>query len=694
MTGRARGCWAGLAVGVAALVVGALTVPAWLSGIVEGLAAKDGFRGMLSRQVGGAMKVRGEFAELDLKDWRVRTAHFRSEGMPGEAIEALEAEGITGKFDPAGVLRRVWRVDWVDVERARIALRMPDDAKKIVKQKGRRPPWAVLMPDRFSCGPIRCPDAVMEFPFQGGTASLTNLAVTAELIGRDFRYHATNGFLDFPLFPPMRVEDLVIFVTRPMIDVEQARLVASAPGDPAAANLKVRMGMREDKSVKADVVLKRMPIGQAMPERLRGRLAGRASGRMVWENDPTGGNIVSDGALSLEDVRLGNLPMLDELARLHSNPELKQFDFDKFQCKFFVRTNLFWAERLQLASEGKVKLRGDVWYLAKEQTGGVEMVLAEVPLARWLPEDAKPRVSAVAGGWFRWTGRPDNLEGSSGSALLETAGEIRNPTGLKSLLAPVGISVPDFLQVTNARVQLDYAGRVFEVRDLALDAPGFIHLRAKGSWAPNDVLELDAAVGGLEFERWLPAAARSYVKGSARLEGRWRCPKLEFDRGDGEVRLNLDGMRVTDVKILRQAARFLKDSGLNELRFQRARLTAVYRRGRITLRDIDFMSAGKLGVRGTVEIGLRRELSGGLEVGLAPKNVGWLPEAGGGLFSGRGENLAWAPVRLAGTLKKPEQDFDRRVLSEVKGSPSTLVWLLMKAVSWVLGDWLGTAPKM
>ena len=124
-----------------ALVAGATVAlaPLWLPRLAEHWAAKEGFRGMLSREVSKSMKVEGQFAPLALRDWRVRTESFESEGMPGEAIGLLNVYGIEGEFDPAGGWDRAWRVNWIRAERGRVALRKPDDSKNIVAPKGKTP---------------------------------------------------------------------------------------------------------------------------------------------------------------------------------------------------------------------------------------------------------------------------------------------------------------------------------------------------------------------------------------------------------------------------------------------------------------------------------------------------------------------------------------------------------------------------
>jgi len=684
-----RLCWAG---GSLAMAIGcaALLAPQWLPHIAEGWAAKESFRGMLSREVSRSMKVEGRFAPLELRDWRVRTASFESIGMPGEAIGGLWIYGIEGEFDPRGVIDRAWRVNWIRADRGRIVLRMPDDSKKLVLPKGRPPPWAAFMPDHFECGPIHARDVVLEFPFHGRAATVSNMAVTATLVGRDFKYHGTNGVLDCPLLPPLRVEEMDIFVTRPMIDIIDSRFRALDPADPARARAKLRMGMRDDKSVRADITAERLPFDQAMPERLRGRVTGRASGRFQWENDPSGGAIHSDGTLRLSSVRIANIPFLDELARVHENPDLKSFDFKEFACDFLLERDVFRARNVRLESERKLRLAGDVTYDLKGQVGEVEVDLLEVPVTTWLPAEIKPRVSAAAWGRLLWRGRPDQIEGSTAEGYLQIdEGQVRNPAKLQAILGPLGISVPDEITVDRMALHFTYAERVFRAESFELEAPDLIRLSATGSWDEADELEVEAEVGELDLARWLPSSWRRHVSGRAEIRGRWKAPRLDVVRGSGEATLRLVNARLARLDALDQLARFFKDDRFRRLEFDRASARCGWDGSVMEIRDIDIRCRGRLGVSGSVRVMRGGRLAGDLRVGLSPADLRQLHGASEGIFTRRSDGLVWATVRVGGTLRKPTQDLGDRLMTSVKRRPWSMLQLGARAVSWWLGDLFG-----
>lgn len=667
-----------------------LSAPRWLPRLVEHWASKEEFRGMLSREVSKSMKVEGRFSPLDLRDWRVRTESYESVGMPGEAIGLLNVYGIEGEFDPRGVLGRAWRVNWIRAERGRIALRMPDDSKKIVAPKGKPPPWAAIMPDHFECGPIHAKDVLLEFPFHGRTATVSNMAVTATLVGRDFKYSGTNGVLDCPLLPPLRVESMEIFVTRPMIEILDSRFRAPGDDDPARATAKVRMGMRDDKSVRADVTAERLPFDQAMPEKLRGRVTGRASGRILWINDADGGNARSGGELHLHDVRLRDIPFLDELARVHENPDLREFLFQEFACAFRLKDGRFDARQVELVSEGKMRLTGDVGYDHREGVGEVDVDLLEVPLMAWLPEEIKPRVSAAAWGRLRWKGKPEQIEGSTAEGYLQIDdGQVRNPARLQAVLRPLGIDVPDALTVRKMALHFAYEERVFRAENFELEAPGLIRVGAKGTWDEADELAVEADVGDLDLGRWLPSAWRRHISGSADISGRWKAPGLELDRGTGEAMLRIASATFAQHEALDLLARFFKDDRFRRLDFDRASLRCIWDGRVMEIRDIDVRSRGRIAITGAVRVTAGGRLAGSLQVGLTPGHLRELHGAGESIFGRRSGEFAWASVKIGGTLRRPTEDLGDRLKSAVKRRPWAMLQLGARAASWWLGDLFG-----
>ncbi|MBJ7326725.1 MAG: hypothetical protein JHC52_05190, partial [Chthoniobacterales bacterium] len=183
--------------------------------------AEAAFNRMLSQSVSHALKVDGEFGPLRLQDdWSVVAENFTSKGWPGQAIGALDTGRARGSFDVWGILRGEWSVPSIEIAKADFRLVNPDDALKREDPVVPPKPWyAFLMPSRFNCGWIDCPDTSIELPFGRATVRGAGQHIGAMMIGKNFKYFGKGGQLLYPDYPAMEIDALEVYVTREMIDI-------------------------------------------------------------------------------------------------------------------------------------------------------------------------------------------------------------------------------------------------------------------------------------------------------------------------------------------------------------------------------------------------------------------------------------------------------------------------------------------
>ena len=84
-----------------------------------------------------------------------------------------------------------------------------------------------------------------------------------------------------------------------------------------------RIGMREDKSMDAEVQVTEMSIEKILPENLRPLIHGKISGKLNWHRDTSGVEVSSEGDLKLTGASISNLSVFKELTDLHNNPDLQ-----------------------------------------------------------------------------------------------------------------------------------------------------------------------------------------------------------------------------------------------------------------------------------------------------------------------------------------------------------------------------------
>jgi hypothetical protein len=678
--------------GVLALLLGALAavIHVWGPGLLKPWGESPGFRQMLSREVSKAMKVDGEFAPLTLDGWTATTASYTSTGWPGEAIGSLNAEGITGTFNPDAIFRRVWEVERIEIRRGTFTLRMPDDALKRPPAKGPKPWYAVFMPTRFFCPMIVCPDADVVFPFGGKEGKLTHLNLKANMIGRDFEYHADAGRFQFPMLPEMEVKGLNIFITREMVDIRFARL-EGLDGDPARMSVQGRMGMRDDKSIKARVEMTRMPFAQVMPEDWKGRLEGRITAKAAWETDASGTRSQSDGLATLNNVRISNWDWLDHLARMQKNPDLSVLEIPDAACVYTLDGTRFTAEKIRLDVKNKMRLSGSASYDWKSKESAADLVIDDIPLASWLPETLKPRLQATCHGTLKWKGREGHPETTVAEATFSMPKGRYEPAGsILKFVERYGLSLPRVVDIQETRVDLFYEKGNVSAKNLQFEAPGVIRIKGDVDWLQDGLFAARIGFGGLDATLWHPLSGEGRARGM--LEGAiaWKSPRHDLSGGNGSGDLNVVRGGLQDFGLQRTLARFLKRDDPLELDFSEFRSAWTYDNGASSVRNIRILAPGKLGVEGGFAVARGGALTGELWIGAPREWLDWLPEAETAVFTRKKEGLFWAKVTLSGTLKEPKHDLGKQIMHVLARHPGTMIELAGRGISWWLGDVLGT----
>jgi len=673
------------------LVAGAVVLifgPGWMRKTVEG----EGFRAMLSREVSKSMKVDGEFAPLKLEGWTAVTDSYTSTGWPGEAIGALDAHGIRGTFNPAGVLKSQWLLSLIMVEEGRFVLRNPDDALKRHPVPGKKPWYAALMPRFFHINWIECAKADVEFPLGSITGGLRSVHLGATMIAQDFVYYVKDGNLEFPGFPRFAVDALKIYVTRSMVQVDYGYLRAT-DGETGLLQLSGRMGQREDKSIQVKLEADGLGIGAFLPEEVRPLLSGRVTGGIDYKTDEHGENAAGSGALTWTGAGLGNWGPLTDAARVPGRPDLSSINAETVKLVYTVKGGVFSVNDLDFLAAGKVRMKGAVSYDLKNKSGKLDVVLKEMPISVWLPAELKTLTDAMIEGNVQWQGSVKEWQQSSASGQLDFGGaSVENPVRSIASMGTHSPRFPTAVTLEKASLGFKYIDRVLHAERLVLDAPGFFRVNGSGSWGLDDRLAVDIQFAFPALESWLPASLTKKLQGNLSGHVRWASPRLRLGDGSGEGSLSLEKTVLRDFKFQEFIARFLKDDAWLALDFSQVKLDWRRVSGGIEAQNIDFFAPDHVGLTGSLRIGEGSELSGKLQVGLAAKALTWLPGATETIFTRSAHGLHWAEVELSGTMQEPKQDLVPRMVKEITRHPLALAELAVRGVSWWLGDELGTAP--
>jgi hypothetical protein len=678
------------------LLAAALALAGYLEGykIAKSWVESPAGQRVASRGLGKAIKVDGRFQPLHLNGWTIQTESFAGPGWPGEALGKIDAHNIRAEFDPSAFFRRAWRISGIQIDRASIQLQAPNDAlKRPVPPKKPRPWYAFFLPDRFECGPIVVQDTALEFSFQKQTAHIHDAHVQADLIGKDLKYTATSGILDFPYLPPLRIQRLEMMVTRPLITISTAQLAAIDPADPARVTLNGQLGMRENKAIDATVEIVQMPIERILPENLQSLIHGRASGKLVWTRDSSGRQVFSEGDLTITGGRIDDLSVFRQLALLHDNPDLKDFLFDQATCHFRLQDGVCTLD-LRARCAGKFDLSGRISYVVATKVSGLDVSFGGLPLQTWLPPDLKAQSSGVAKASLKWQGQLDTIKNSAGTVAINLDGaQLRMPEVIRRVLAPKHLRAPDRIEFQKAELNIDYRDQTFQLTRGDLVLPKILNAQLSGSLSPGTALAAAIDWQGLTIQDWLPPELADQFSGDMAGHATMKVTHWKLADGAyaGEVTLLKGELRYTSVQSM--LARFTNDRRLLKIPLTRAHFFWSWDRGNLLVTGIDLRGRDELGVQGELRMKADKKLTGLLWIGTKPVYLQPLADAADAVFTRRAEGLIWARVTVSGTTRKPQQDLSAQVLTQIKRRPFVALGLGLKLVSWYAGNLFGAADE-
>ena len=307
------------------------------------------------------------------------------EGAEGrKEIFSIRANDITAKFNPWGIFLRRWQLDDVHINSGDVEIHTYEPTPEPVATK----PWyAIFLPDRVYLKQVVCDTANVTWQLRGKTAGFfgTRLVITPH--GRDFEYRAGGGAMKMALMPDLYLRGTHLLITRELLTLYNLDL---APDEKSGGSIHLegRAGLKEDKSINADMKFTKMPVAPWAPESWRGHFAGVASGDVHWSGKNTKLESSSGhGTFRLEHGHVSGLPFLRKLASITGKKSLQTLEPE--ECAFNVEWNYPRLEFTEIAIEesGKFRIEGMVNIDHHALGGEIRLGVAPEYLA-WLP-DAK-----------------------------------------------------------------------------------------------------------------------------------------------------------------------------------------------------------------------------------------------------------------------------------------------------------------
>jgi hypothetical protein len=659
--------------------------PAVLTAWVE----SEGFRNMLSRATSHSLKVQGQFEPIDLDGWTARTGGFRSIGLPGQVITRLDAQNAAGTFNPQGVRQGLWEFNEIAIERAELGLQSPTLSQGSAPRKP--PPWyAVFLPTRFYPRVVDAQSVRLFWKFRGQEASIDPMHLFVTPSGRDWEFTGTGGRLAMELVPELWMKEISVHMSKPYFDVQSVTFVSPRENDPAWVTIAAKMGLLPaDRKLTAKVRVHEVPIDPALPEKLRPYFEGRASGEVDWSSDGNEkGRDRASGKLNLVNAEIIDLPLLEALVGIHRRTDLTSIRFQEAGLSFLWADEVFQTSDLQISSQGLLAVRASVRLPADLSLASARLYLDRFEIDPWLPG-----IHGIVSGWLNWRGDPTELLHAKVNGYLSLAeGRIGNVDFIHELAKRTKVLVPQEIEIQEAWMKYSMDEGIARINEFYFRSGRDATVKG-GAELSADRKHLSAKISlnNVPLDPWLESDYQTYLNGladgSIEFDGRLDNMRAASLRGRLAV---VDGV-IRNNRFLQTVARFFKDEIFLELPLDEASLDYEWKGGSLKLTNINIESYRRAAVRGHLEIQPEaRTIQGTIQFGLMPRNLRWLPNDGSRVFGIEDEGYRWATVNIAGTLRRPRQDLTPAVVSDLLRDPPALMWMLVRAASWWLGDVLGT----
>jgi hypothetical protein len=311
-----------------------------------------------------------------------------------KAITSLEAQGITGRFNPLGVFLRRWQIDDLHINHAEIGIHVYEPKPE---PKPAKPWYFVFLPDRVYLKRVWSDDVGVTWPMRGETGGIfqTRLIITPH--GRDFEYRANGGTLKNPAMPELAVRQIHLLITKKVFTLYQLDLNSgdgSIHGEGSTA-------ISGEKNADFGFNWNDMPVRNWLPKTWNGNFAGTATGDLHWTGDDYKlAAATMTGAVQVKGGRVSNLKFLDTISAVTKRNDLAQLDLNVCRLKFGLRQGDCELNDVEIEQKEKFRIEGTISFSDRSLGGTLQIGVARQYLD-WLPHPEE--VFTRESGGYLWT---------------------------------------------------------------------------------------------------------------------------------------------------------------------------------------------------------------------------------------------------------------------------------------------------
>jgi hypothetical protein len=344
------------------------------------------FQDLLDRETSKGMHFKANFPPLR----RVGQLGMETDSFTGtdgqKTIVSLQAQHITGVFNPLGFFLQRWEIDSAHIDSGTVMLQKTEPTPGAPKGVPWRPWWGYFWPYRVHLADIKVDDAKILWKLNDKESGIYDTFLEVTPNGRDFEYDARGGAFATPMTPTLTVLHTHLLVRKPRLYCSEFLL----GDDPAHPEHYIRAegdaGLQDDRSMRLGVDIVGMKVAPWLPEKVRPHVTGEMNGRFDYKSTGTGletGEGV--GKLELAHVVLRNLPQIKQYVALTGSPDPGDMPLKVGHADIAWKAGAVTVSNLEAESEGVFRVTGTVT-MAKDKTmsGVIELGLT-APYLKWLP---------------------------------------------------------------------------------------------------------------------------------------------------------------------------------------------------------------------------------------------------------------------------------------------------------------------
>ena len=339
------------------------------------------FREELDKQTSKGLHFQGRYEAIR----RTGFLTARTEGFSGEngakAIKSISTGSAEAKFDPWGFFLRRWQLDYIRIPSGKAEIQTYEPKPE---NKPPKPWYTIFLPDRVYLEKVECDVADVTWQLRGRKAGFfqTQLLITPH--GRDFEYRANGGTMKTGMVPDLALRQVHLLITKELLSLYELEL---APDRESEGRIRVKgqAGMKQDKSVSAEMEFSSIPVDPWIPEAWASLFRGAASGNVVWNGpDMTLESSSGRGMFRIEGGRVAGAPFLEEAAAVTGRKSIEEITLSRCSLEFEWKYPRAEVKQIEIEAEGVFYIQGEVVIDKQRLSGSAQFGVTRKHL-EWLP---------------------------------------------------------------------------------------------------------------------------------------------------------------------------------------------------------------------------------------------------------------------------------------------------------------------